>query len=553
MEAPNEFQTSTALNFQSQNFRRQLDLLQQKYELSEKENQNKIRTLSQQVEILTSNEIKFRNQLANKDKAVYELNNIIKQYQSEVITLKRNLSLKEEKFSSLSSEFSSAKNNCNKISEELSQRQEQHDQLQKNFQQTLEQKNNNDKKIKELVEVMKQYSNELNNFTQKCTSLERENFDLKNINIKLNNDMKDIQFENSSLHLNIEHLETEIMSLKNINMDLNEQNQKALYDNNMYNTEVENMNEKIKDHESSIENYKSLLNECREERNKLDDNLAAYTQMNQKNLEKIAELEMKINTLINDSNDNIKLILDWMDEYMSNYYQPNVRVPDIVLRNANEISKKIYFDSLKNKLENLRVKINEDFFNSEQIKEKINENMFDANEHIKDVSSKIKEIYAGIKYDIQRNKYFEIDFSKMTEGTPDEKMLELLINQLLQFLYSNKHIREEHEEYINKIENENYCFKQLNNQMSSQIEALQKDKKEYEVYYNNKQNQDAQNYEMEIDKIKQSYILLEKKNKSLVTEIELKQLQIHSLEEIINRRNSNSVQGINTSRSAILK
>ena len=79
----------------------------------------------EQVDLLSTNEIKLRNQMANKDKNLFELNGIIKQYQQEVMDLKRKICLSEEKFSSLASEFSSTKNSCSKMSDALSNKEQE--------------------------------------------------------------------------------------------------------------------------------------------------------------------------------------------------------------------------------------------------------------------------------------------------------------------------------------------------------------------------------------------------------------------------------------------
>ena len=86
MESGN-FSSSTSSSlitqFQTQNFKRQIDLLQQKLDINEKEYQNKIISLTDQISLLNSTEVKLRNQLSNKDKALYELNNILKEYHHE--------------------------------------------------------------------------------------------------------------------------------------------------------------------------------------------------------------------------------------------------------------------------------------------------------------------------------------------------------------------------------------------------------------------------------------------------------------------------------------
>ena len=193
MESGN-FSSSTSSSlitqFQTQNFKRQIDLLQQKLDINEKEYQNKIISLTDQISLLNSTEVKLRNQLSNKDKALYELNNILKEYQTEVINLKKELCLKDEKLISVTNDFNSIKSNCNSISIALTTREESHGKIEKAYKELLAEQGRSEKKLKELIEVMNQYSVELNKLHEKCNKLERENFDFKTLNMNLTSELK---------------------------------------------------------------------------------------------------------------------------------------------------------------------------------------------------------------------------------------------------------------------------------------------------------------------------------------------------------------------------
>ena len=81
-------------DFQTQSLKREIELLDEKLHLLEKESQAKISNLSSQLASEKETEIKLRNQLSSKDKAISELNDVIKDYLSELINLKKKFEYK---------------------------------------------------------------------------------------------------------------------------------------------------------------------------------------------------------------------------------------------------------------------------------------------------------------------------------------------------------------------------------------------------------------------------------------------------------------------------
>ena len=86
-------------NFQTQSLKREIELLDEKLRILDKESQNKINNLTNQLAQEKESEIKLRNQLSTKDKAISELNEIIKDYQSELIAQKKKFKFKRRKTS----------------------------------------------------------------------------------------------------------------------------------------------------------------------------------------------------------------------------------------------------------------------------------------------------------------------------------------------------------------------------------------------------------------------------------------------------------------------
>ena len=97
-------------------------------------------------------------------------------------------------------------------------------------------------------------------------------------------------------------------------------------------------------------------------------------------------------------------------------------------------------------------------------------------------------------------------------------------------IFNEKSKRGTNEEFIEKAQNETICLKRINDELMKQVTELKENQKSAQSTLYSGANSDR--LQKELETLRESYNLLEKKNKSLVTEIELKQLQINSLEEI---------------------
>ena len=219
---------------------------------------------------------------------------------------------------------------------------------------------------------------------------------------------------------------------------------------------------------------------------------------------KINELNNTNENIIKKSNENINSICDWTEKYLYKKEQ-NIKlhennISNISFKLFNEKNKKeeniiINFEKLMKELERIRIKIIEDINieKGRRQKEK-EENEFNNNNYIKqynDLKNEINKLYNKILEEIKKNKIFDYK---------EEKNKESNIND------------------IEKIINE--CIKYMN--------EFAKDKQ-------NKEN---------INIMKK---ILKKKIKNLETNIDLKQMEINSLQEIIERReniNTNNSQNI---------
>ena len=174
-------------NFQTQSLKREIELLDEKLRILDKESQNKINNLTNQLAQEKESEKKLRNQLSTKDKAISELNEIIKDYQSELIAQKKSLSLKDEKLQEMMIQFNSIKSNCNTISAALNSNEENQKKNELELRKAINDKIKIESKIKELIGVVNEYMKQLDELNDKCSNLERENNNLKIVNSNLVN------------------------------------------------------------------------------------------------------------------------------------------------------------------------------------------------------------------------------------------------------------------------------------------------------------------------------------------------------------------------------
>ena len=179
-----------ASNFQTENYKRQIELLSEKLSMKESEYTSQINNLISQLNFLKDTEIKLRTSLSERDKAITEFNKLIKEYQAELINLKKILCEKDQKLSEMSLKFNSIKSNCNTISAALNSREETNKNIEHNLTKAINDKNKIGNKLEELVSIANEYKKQLDIMNSKCLSLERENNNLKNDNNNLSNENK---------------------------------------------------------------------------------------------------------------------------------------------------------------------------------------------------------------------------------------------------------------------------------------------------------------------------------------------------------------------------
>ena len=390
-------------------------LLQKQYEIKETEYLNKIQLLNNQLQLMKQTHSILKNKLELKDKAIIEFNNIIKDYQIELLKYKQELDTKtqknmkyKEKLKIIKSKFS--------LSNDL-------------FMNSYD-KNIYDIKMKELIENINEKNEKMNQMLNKINEFEitKNEFIIKNKNLE--NENEESNRINKELKSKLDEYQKEINNLNNLN---------------------------IKNKEIEL-NY-------REKNNLLE--------------AKINEIKSYNDNIIKQANENINSICNWIENYLSNNNK------DIKTNNDSNIN----FDKLMKLLQDIR------------------------NKHIKE-----KEILIEKQIQIQYKKEKEY----LNNNNYKEKYNELnneinnLYNKLIKETQENKLFEYKQEEFNNKEFNFNLLEKIINEYIKHMNEFI-KEKK-------NKENLNIMN------------TILEKKIKNLETNIDLKQMEINSLQEIIERR-----------------
>ena len=405
-----------------------------------------------------------------------------------------------------------------------------------------------EEKINQLVDIIRQYCNELNDSSLKIKNLNDDIFFLQNENRKLieekeqnkknindfqNNFNKynQILLENNNNKITIENLNKELLEYK---MDYNNELNKN-----------KSLNEKIMSLVSRCNEYETIQKTFKDANNDLQ---LAKKHINEINLRN-QENEQFINTLYNDINDNIALIIKYINKNFSlnkNNNENNISKNNFNIKNSLKNIEEINFESLLDILE-LKKKEIIDFSNvistgleasdrenkilieeNSKLKEEINSIIFE-NKKLNSENIKLNNIINEINTDMITSKKNEEILKQKLNDINDEK--DEINNKLFNELNQNKNIFE-------KLKEDNTNLFLMNNNLNEELQIMK--------------NREFQN-EQENNNLQLNCQILEKKIKGLQTELDLKNIQIQNQEEIINRRNDNNNSNIIENDSVIIK
>ena len=468
-------------------------LLEKNYQMKETEYINKIKSLNNQIILIKESHSQLKNQLTLKDKALTEFNSLIKEYQIELLNYKQKLEVKNQKIEELKSKINSFKLNNDILSDVLISNKN----IESDLNKAITDKIKADLKIKELKAIIEEKNMNINNTKEYC--YDKKKYELLNENQKL-------IYENEKLRKKIKYMKNDYeyivnnLTSKNIEYEkyLNSFNKKA-FDN------MEYKNSKLGNNTIIRNTIKALH---------LEKNYGEYN---------IDDKSQDINKIIRESNENIDIICKWVKDNMltisTNLWDVNSNLPKSFTNGytKDEVKNKINFNKLIQILQETRAQIikeqRDKNKNTLQYKKKEDKNKNidiieiinkdNEKNKIKQIIDEIKIIYEKLKEEIKTKQYFDIIKNKYNDNNISDINI---INNL-------KNIIDEILKYINSIKISN------------------KGKKE------EKKNEDIESIE-ENKKLNQLNKILEKKIKYLEINIELKQMEINSLQEIIERRSN---------------
>ena len=416
-------------NYEKENLNNKIYLIQKNFEIKEAEYITKINLLNNQLQLMKQTHSIIKNKLVTKDKAILEFNNIIKDYQIELLKYKQELDIKNNKYLKYKEKLKSIKLK-NSSSSDLCL--------------SSYDKNIYDIKMKEFIE-----------------SINDKNEKMKEMQNKIN----EFDIIKNELIIKNKHLENK-------------------------NKEYNKMNEELK---NKLEENQKEINNLKEINKKIE---LSFKEKNNSLEEKIKEMNSKNENIINQVNENIDLICNWLEnDFNKDNHDLKINEDNnkTILNNNKEELEKINFEKLMKLLEDIKIKNIEE----KKLLEIKNQNEIDEGikykEKYNELYNEIKKLHNKLKQEMQEKKLFEYNEENNNKEL-NFKDLEKIINEYI------KHMNEFIEEKKNK-ENLNIMNK-----------------------------------------------ILEKKIKNLETNNELKQMEINSLQEIIERRANINVN-INNSQN----
>ena len=518
-------------------------------------------------DILTTDMEEFQNELDRKDLIIKNLQNqlynlksqgggpnpsstILSELKSENLRKDKEIQILNSKIFELSADLkeANAKLNCYELKENFNKNESGSllEISEMKIDKISQEKKMLEDKINQLVDIIRQYCNELNDSSLKIKNLnddilflqnenrkliEEKEFNKKNINDFQNNYNKynQILLENNNNKAIIQNLNKELLEYK---MDYNNEINKN-----------KSLNEKIMALISKCKEYENIQKTFKDASNDLQMAKKQITEINLRNQEN----EQFINTLYSDINDNISLLVKYINKNFSLNKKNNENSNmNINIQNMLKKIEEINFESLLDVLE-LKKKEIFDFSNvvssgleasdrenkilmeeNNKLKEEINTIIFE-NKKLNSENIKLNNIINEINSDMITSKKNEEILKQKLNDINDEK--EEINNKLFNELNQNKNIFE-------KLKEDNTNLFLMNNNLNEELQILK--------------NKEFEN-EQENNNLRLNCQILEKKIKGMQTELDLKNIQIQNQEEIINRRNEYDNSNILENDSAIIK
>ena len=518
-------------------------------------------------DILTTDMEEFQNELDRKDLIIKNLQNqlynlksqgggpnpsstILSELKSENLRKDKEIQILNSKIFELSADLkeANAKLNCYELKENFNKNESGSllEISEMKIDKISQEKKMLEDKINQLVDIIRQYCNELNDSSLKIKNLNDDILFLQNENRKLIEE-KEFNKKNINDFQNNYNKYNQILLEINNNKAIIQNLNKELLEYKMdYNNEInknKSLNEKIMALISKCKEYENIQKTFKDASNDLQMAKKQITEINLRNQEN----EQFINTLYSDINDNISLLV----KYINKNFSLNKKINEnsnmnINIQNMLKKIEEINFESLLDVLE-LKKKEIFDFSNvvsngleasdrenkilmeeNNKLKEEINTIIFE-NKKLNSENIKLNNIINEINSDMITSKKNEEILKQKLNDINDEK--DEINNKLFNELNQNKNI-------FKKLKEDNTNLFLMNNNLNEELQILK--------------NKEFEN-EQENNNLRLNCQILEKKIKGMQTELDLKNIQIQNQEEIINRRNENDNSNILENDSAIIK
>ena len=495
----------------------------------------------------------LQNQLVNiksQGQSLSSNNHIISELKSECLRKDKEIQILNEKIFELSTELkeANAKLDCYELKENFNKNESGNllEISEIKIDKISKEKKLLEEKINQLIDIIRQYSNELNDSSIKIKNLNDDIFFLQNENRKLIDEKNMNKKSMNDFNNNINKY-NQILAENNNNKSIIENLNKELYEYKMdYNNEInknKSLNEKMITLVNKCNEYEKIQKTFKDASNDLLMAKKQITEINMRNQEN----EQLLNSLYNDINDNISVIIKYINKNFSiNKTNNNNEISDLDYNNMLKKIDEVNFEPLLDTLE-LKKKEIYDFSNvisngleasdrenkilideNEKLKEEINTCIFE-NKKLNSENIKLNNIINNINTDmINSKKNTEILRQKLNDINEEKDELN---NRFINEINQNKDIFE-------KLKEDNTNLILMNNNLQDELQIM-KDK-------------DFEN-EQENNNLKLNCQILEKKIKGMQTELDLKNIQIQNQEEIISRRNDNNNSNILENDSAIIK
>jgi uncharacterized coiled-coil protein SlyX len=407
---------------QMESFKRQVNTLEEKLKLYETDISYKADNLTSQLKFLADSEGKLRSQLIAKDKIIYELEMNLNDQDIVIKNLNKQVIEKDEVNKSQKQEINEILSKFRNISKRMESREDEFNKV-ANTKETTVQELTREKlcledKLNQVLDIIKQYSKELNELNNKIYHYEAEYKAAQLLNERQNEEIEQLINENNNLqkdlmkykdlHNKVNEAEKLIDELENLLNNEKVKNDKLSKNNQELIDKYQLIKEKLNG-ENNPENLKNIINERLNEINRLNinidnlsKNLKVYENKNQ-------ELEFESQNIFEIINNELISITQWVETYLGNFYDNNFNIPDINLTLHSSLRNKLKLEALKEIIFKTRRKINEDYNKLLSTNNELKMNYSDEKRKIADFDSQIFNLKKQISEKNEEIKNYQLE------------------------------------------------------------------------------------------------------------------------------------------------